>query len=830
MMQLPTGGGKTVIAGALLNAWLKGGRKAVWLTHRKELVTQTRDLLANAKVATSVDARWKPGDDAPARRNRVAILMAQTVSRRTAGKIVWTKYSHDDLMIIDEAHHAAAAGWTRAMQQWPGRILGMTATPWRLSQKEGFDHLFSALLCGPSIVDLQSGNYLCGAQVLRPSSQWVIRGGEVGMDGDFTDAGIEAANQANIMTAGGLKFWQEHAQDRQTIVYAVSVDHARNLSAFFRDAGVPAAAMLGSTKDKERAALIAAFKNGYLKVLVNVAVATEGFDLPDASCVVITRPTNSLTLYLQMVGRGLRPKEDSGNCLILDLAANAELHGLPEDDREWSLEPRAAQEDAGDAVTVWCNNCKTVSPAASHACQNCGAPFGKDCSRCGTWRAWKRWSLEKQCGEAHELVCDLCHRDAHIEAQLPFDDQLEAALTELEDEETEMSSLNQVEQEDTLNNQSFEQYRDFPDFLDQELSPGWTDHVESTIDGVEVEEGLREYDLLHLETIYGPGLVELYGQWRLYWLLRQVLEEEQKKIVSANHKRQHDLRKSIEEREAHLADDAQLDILFGAYISNLPANQAPKNKPQEHRMFTEWEVGLQDELQSWKGDLAQLENQPINKRLISDRARDRVLKLLQQAAKDINLLPHAIDKANLKTSRKSPRGQRASKISSQAYSRPYGASKSTATHLEQMKELALSLYHAGNNARQVAEELFTKDFGTREGRMIGAGQMAQMLRRWTAEPNKGTLGRTSGRGRTTSRAFVERGFKGDGTVRSTATHRTEIMAMANQLREEGLSFQQISNELWKANYGTKVGYQFGAGQVRDIVMRSQTQASRTSDR
>ena len=161
MMQLPTGGGKTVIAGALLNEWLKSGRKAVWLTHRKELATQTRNLLVNANVLASVDNRWNPGDDAPARKNGVAILMAQTVSRRTAKMSVWSNYGRDDLMIIDEAHHASAVGWTRAVRQWPGRILGMTATPWRLSQKEGFDHLFSALLCGPPVVDLQSGYHLC---------------------------------------------------------------------------------------------------------------------------------------------------------------------------------------------------------------------------------------------------------------------------------------------------------------------------------------------------------------------------------------------------------------------------------------------------------------------------------------------------------------------------------------------------------------------------------------------------------------------------------------------------------------------------------------------
>ena len=92
------------------------------------------------------------------------------------------------------------------------------------------------------------------------------------------------------MTAGALRFWQFHAAERQTVVYAVSQDHARNLAAVFNDAGIPAAVMLSDTPAQERADAIKSFGNGTLRVLVNVAVATEGFDLPDASCVVITRP------------------------------------------------------------------------------------------------------------------------------------------------------------------------------------------------------------------------------------------------------------------------------------------------------------------------------------------------------------------------------------------------------------------------------------------------------------------------------------------------------------------------------------------------------------
>ena len=237
------------------------------------------------------------------------------------------------------------------------------------------------------------------------------------------------------MTAGVLAFWQKHAVDRPTIAYAVSVDHAHNLTAVFNDAGIPAAVILGDSKREERDKAIGGFRDGTIKVLVNVIVATEGFDLPDASCIVIARPTMSLALYLQMVGRGLRPKDS--NCLILDLAANSVTHGLPEEDREWSLKPRGEQ-FPGEAPVVWCPECETVSPAASHHCQNCGYAFGKDCGRCGKWRAWKRWRFEDFCGDAHQLVCDLCHIDAHIQAHLPVTEPLDE-LIDIYDPEDNMT-------------------------------------------------------------------------------------------------------------------------------------------------------------------------------------------------------------------------------------------------------------------------------------------------------------------------------------------------------------------------------------------------------
>ena len=159
MMQLPTGGGKTVIAAHLLRDYLTGRRKAVWLTHRRELASQTENMLFEDGVSATCNIKWTPGTKAPRIANGAVILMAQTVGRRTRdiAADVWGSYDVNDLLVIDEAHHAAAEGWERGIRQWPGKVLGMTATPWRLSRKEGFDHLFGDLILGPQVGEVQNG-------------------------------------------------------------------------------------------------------------------------------------------------------------------------------------------------------------------------------------------------------------------------------------------------------------------------------------------------------------------------------------------------------------------------------------------------------------------------------------------------------------------------------------------------------------------------------------------------------------------------------------------------------------------------------------------------
>ena len=414
MMQLPTGGGKTEIAGALLRDFLVDGHKAVWLTHREELAEQSANRLKEHWLIPAMPATevWQRGRAAPHMPNGVSVLKAQTVGRRNTGRLdIWANYGPEDLLVVDEVHHSPAPGWERAITQWPGRVWGLTATPWRLSQREGFDHLFHTLVVGPQTSEMQGKGYLAPSRVFAPKRDDRIKGGTVGQLGDFTEGGIEKATEQFVLTTLAVNFWQSMAAGRQTVAYAVSRGHADNLVRAFTDRGVAAAAILSGTSPGDRERAIEDFSTGKLTVLVNVAVATEGFDLPDASCVMMTRPTKSLALYLQMVGRGLRPKEDGSECLILDLAGNSEEHGLPEEHREWSLGARGNPE-LGDPPARHCHECNVVSHPARQICPQCGADLGKPCLRCGKFRPWSRWT--EDCPIEHEKVCDLCHRDIHV--------------------------------------------------------------------------------------------------------------------------------------------------------------------------------------------------------------------------------------------------------------------------------------------------------------------------------------------------------------------------------------------------------------------------------
>lgn len=401
LLQMPTGSGKTETAIGLILELLRQNPNArfIWLTHRRELIRQTAQRLQQAGVNTfaGYSANWRTDQSLPA---HTAIVASPGVLKR---RDILDQLDHNWHLTVDEAHHAPAAVWSDLIIRFPGSVIGLTATPWRLSRREGFDHLFDRLILGPQVSELIAAGYLANPLVMAGKSETRIRGGPIGAGGDYTPAGIAAANDDRVLTQAAVDWWQDSTGgELQTIFYAISVAHAYRLHQALTDAGVSAAVVTQQTAEAERDKATQSFREGRFRCLANVAIYTEGADFPEAECIVLLRPTESLPLYLQMVGRGMRPGA-RGHVLILDATDNTHRHGLPTQDREWSLAPRG-ETGEGETPVKECSSCHAMLPAATQVCPQCGKEFGRKCHRCGIWRGWHQW-------KSHNPVCDRCTRE-----------------------------------------------------------------------------------------------------------------------------------------------------------------------------------------------------------------------------------------------------------------------------------------------------------------------------------------------------------------------------------------------------------------------------------
>lgn len=401
LLQMPTGSGKTETAiGAILAIRQQNPHsRYIWLTHRRELIDQTAARLQTAGVTAFAGhaAHWKAGQPLP---THTTLVTSPTILKRREIISLLDRNWH---LIVDEAHHAPAAVWSDLIAQFPGSVAGLTATPWRLSRKEGFDHLFNRLITGPQVSELVADGYLANPLVIATRPDRRIQGGPLGAGGDYTASGIAAANSDLVLTQAAIDWWQDSPGAKlQTIFYAISIQHAYRLHRALTDAGIVAAVVTHHTEEAERDKATRRFRAGQFQCLVNVAIYTEGADFPEADCIVLLRPTESLPLYLQMVGRGMRPGQNS-HVLILDATSNTHRHGLPTQDREWSLRPRG-DNAPGEAPVKECHACYAMLPAATQVCPQCGKEFGKTCPGCGVWRGWQRW-------QSRNPNCDRCTRE-----------------------------------------------------------------------------------------------------------------------------------------------------------------------------------------------------------------------------------------------------------------------------------------------------------------------------------------------------------------------------------------------------------------------------------
>ena len=372
----PTGAGKTIMLSAATGDILREtGGKAAILAHRDELTAQNVMKFAriNPDLSTSIcDANSKSWH------GRATFAMAPTLSRPEN----LARMPELALLVIDEAHHAAAASYLRIIEEAKAgnpnlMLFGLTATPNRGDQKALrpiFDNVGDQIRLAELI---QSGH-------LVPPRTFVV---DVGVQGDlrkvrrnaldFDMNEVAAIMDRPVVTSAVVERWKEKAGDRKTVVFCSTVKHATHVTEAFRQSGVEAVLVHGDLSDSDRRLTLARFQQGSARVIVNVAVLTEGWDYPPTSCVVLLRPSSYRSTMIQMIGRGLRivdPKENPGviktDCIVLDFGISTLMHGSLEQDV--NLDGKAFH---GDAPTKECPECDAIVPLAARECALCGHEF-----------------------------------------------------------------------------------------------------------------------------------------------------------------------------------------------------------------------------------------------------------------------------------------------------------------------------------------------------------------------------------------------------------------------------------------------------------------------
>jgi superfamily II DNA or RNA helicase len=364
----PTGSGKTALAAFMIGTAANRGRR-VWMTvHRDFLVAQTAGALDRVGVEYGYIAAGHPYNPHKA----VHVVSIQTLVRR------YTELTPPDLLVIDECHHARSRTWAK-IHEWAGsaRHVGLTATPIRLDGR-GLGTFYRAMVLGPAPAWLIARGYLSTYRAFAP--------GVPDLDDVPTEHGDYAPKQlAKIMDTSqivgdAVGQYRRQADGKKAIYYGVSVAHSEHICAGFLAAGIPARHLDAGSSSAERAGAAIDLAAGRLSVITNCDLFGEGYDLSaqaggdvTVEAVGLLRPTKSLTLHLQQIGRALRPKDEPA--IILDHAGNIVRHGLPDDERQWSLEDRKkrAGKDNGPAITI-CKECFGAYRASLDACPYCGAP------------------------------------------------------------------------------------------------------------------------------------------------------------------------------------------------------------------------------------------------------------------------------------------------------------------------------------------------------------------------------------------------------------------------------------------------------------------------
>jgi len=353
LLVMPTGTGKTSVFAWLIEICSEifgEDFEALIVAHRSELLTQAADRIGtlNPHLVVTIES----GDQQATEGADVVVAGVQSIGRPGTKRLNWIR---PKIIIIDEAHHAPADSYQNVLRSFGGYdgssfVLGVTATPHRLDNKplHGTERaIFEEVVYSYTLRQAIKEGWLCDLRGYRASADGLDLSSVKTTAGDYNQGDLQRAMNTDPNNEIAFKSWTDVASDRQTIVFCTGVEHADDVAEVFRAHGVRAAAVNGAMKMEDRERIMREFKAGEIQVLTNMDIATEGFDSPEVSCVLMLRPTQSWSLYTQMIGRGLRIAEGKTDCIVIDIVGNSERHSLGAKPQQGKAKEKAPASLAG---------------------------------------------------------------------------------------------------------------------------------------------------------------------------------------------------------------------------------------------------------------------------------------------------------------------------------------------------------------------------------------------------------------------------------------------------------------------------------------------------
>jgi superfamily II DNA or RNA helicase len=324
----PTGSGKGVILSEMIRRASLKGSEVLFLVHRREIVEQVATHLENMLVKNGVIMAGEVHDS----RHNVSVATIQTLARRIKQK----EFNQADIIVVDEAHHAVSAEYLKVIDYFKKNlVVGFTATPCRKTGL-GLGNFFESLIVVETIQNLTDQGFLVPIRYFAPSIP-DLKGVKM-KAGDYDEKQLGEKMMDGQLVGDVVTNWIKYGEGRQTICFTTTVAHSVAVCEAFRESGIPAEHIDGTTDKEERHDILARYRFGDVRILTNCAVFTEGVDIPDIACVFMARPTKSLALYMQCVGRGMRPAKWKTDMILIDHAGVCYEHGPVHEITDWSLD------------------------------------------------------------------------------------------------------------------------------------------------------------------------------------------------------------------------------------------------------------------------------------------------------------------------------------------------------------------------------------------------------------------------------------------------------------------------------------------------------------